>query len=402
MGRARDWLVVLVVAGAAGVSQTFGRFTYSLLLTDIRDDFGLSNTVAGGIGTINLVAYLAGTVVVSLTVARLGVSLTTRLGILTSTIGIAVLAWSPGLPVLVLGQLVTGFAGAAVWVTAPSLASARIDPARRGLAIGLTGSGIGGAIVVASLVGANLPSSSWRRVYVVLFVLALVISLAALVLLRDDVESGPSAPGRPRPDAIPGWRPLLGAYALFGLSLALFVNFLVAALRDDAGYGQAEAAAAFSAFGFGTIFGGLTFGSLSDRWGRRRALLGAFALMTATSLVIPTGARPWATVAAFGFGVAFTAVPTGVAARIRDCVDGADFGRSFGVATLAFGAALMIGPQLGGVIGDLTGSFTPVFLIAAGASAVGAILAWRGAPQPSPVQSAVVHSADQTTGGSER
>ena len=379
------WLVVLVIAGAAGVAQTFGRFTYSLLLTDVRDDLGLSNTVAGSLGTANLVAYLAGTIMVSVTVGRTGLVAMTRAGIVASTVGIGLLTWSPSLVVVAAGQIVAGFGGAAVWVTAPSLATASVAPERRGLAIGLAGTGIGGAMIAASAVAARLDTDSWRKVYGFQLIVAvlLVVAVALVVRVRSAVASPTSGRrGLAAVTSVTGWRPLLGAYAAYGLAVALFINYLVASLRDDSGYSANDAALAFSAFGAGTIGGGPLLGPVSDRFGRRWALVVAFGLMIVCASIVPTGVRPWSTVAAVGFGLAFTGVPTGVAATIRDEVDGTVFGAAFGAATLAFGAALMVGPQLGGVIGDVTGSFDLVFVLAAATSAVGLVLAVIATARP--------------------
>lgn len=52
------------------------------------------------------------------------------------------------------------------------------------------------------------------------------------------------------------------------------------------------------------------------------------------------------------------------------------------MATLAFGAGLMIGPQLGGFLGDATGSFRPVFWLAAAVAAAAGVLAAQPPPPP--------------------
>ena len=52
-----------------------------------------------------------------------------------------------------------------------------------------------------------------------------------------------------------------------------------------------------------------------------------------------------------------------------------DYGPSFAAATLAFGVAQMLSPQLGGFIADLTGSFTAVFLLSSALAATGMIAA---------------------------
>ncbi|MBW3666553.1 MAG: YbfB/YjiJ family MFS transporter, partial [Actinobacteria bacterium] len=40
------------------VAQAFGRFTYALVLPSVQEDFGISYTLAGTLGTLNLAAYL--------------------------------------------------------------------------------------------------------------------------------------------------------------------------------------------------------------------------------------------------------------------------------------------------------------------------------------------------------
>ena len=111
--------------------------------------------------------------------------------------------------------------------------------------------------------------------------------------------------------------------------------------------------------------------------GRKTATALAYGLLVGASLTIPTGARPWTVVAAFAFGLGFNSIPTLLAVRITNYVDSSGFGAAFGVATIGFGAGLMIGPQLGGVIGDARNSFALVFYLAAAAAAVGGALAIR-------------------------
>ena len=61
------WVVVIIVALAAAVGQSFGRFSFGVLLPAIRDDLGITNTLAGILGATNVGAYLLGTLTVSYT-----------------------------------------------------------------------------------------------------------------------------------------------------------------------------------------------------------------------------------------------------------------------------------------------------------------------------------------------
>jgi cyanate permease len=81
---------VLVLATA--VAQGFGRFGYALLLPAVNADLVHSYAVAGLLGSLNLAAYLVGTLLVSLTAHRLAPATSVRLGLLLSTAGVSVLA----------------------------------------------------------------------------------------------------------------------------------------------------------------------------------------------------------------------------------------------------------------------------------------------------------------------
>ena len=382
----RALLVVLVTAAAACVSQAFGRFTYSLLFTDVRDGLGLSNTVAGAIGSANLGAYLMGSLVVGLIVGRLGLARTLAVGICGSTLSLVVLSWGPSLPVVFPAATAAGFFGAFVWITGPGLATAAVGPARRGMAVGAIGAGIGIGIVLASLLASATGVEGWRHVYRVEAVVGAAVAAGVLVGLRPELRRRPapaaSGPvGRPvglrAITEMPGWGGLLMAYALFAWALTSFVTFTVAVLDEDAGWTRGQAATAFTALGVGTVAGGPVFGPMSDRVGRSRALAVAFAVIVTTAVVLPVGLRPWSLVAAFAFGMAFTGVPTTVTARVSDAIPPDRFGAAYSAATLAFGAGLLIGPQLGGVLADRTGSFRPVFGVVAACGVAGGLLALR-------------------------
>lgn len=370
----RVWPVLTVAAASAAVSQAFGRFTFSLLFTEVRDDLGLSNTLAGMLGSANLLAYLTGTLLVSLLVGRVGLSRTTRLGVAGVTAGLVLLSWSPGYPVVLAALLLTGLFAAGVWVTVPAIAASQVGPERRGSAIGVVGAGIGLGIMVASALHAGPGEGQWRLVYRAETALAVAVALAGLRWLR--VASGGVRPGGGLAAMrdVPRWQRLLLTYGLYGFAMSLIVTFLVAVLKQDGGYSTSAASFAFSCFGAGTIAGGPLFGPLADRWGRTEAMRLGFALLALSAVVIGWTARPWALIAATCFGLAFTGVPTTVAARMSDALAAERFGAAYAVATLAFGAGLMAGPQVGGLIGDVTGSFRPVFWLATAVASVAGVL----------------------------
>src|SRR3954468_22852874 len=79
-------VLIPILVLAAAVAQGFGRFGYALLLPAVNADLVHSYAVAGLLGTLNLTAYLGGTLLVSLTAGRLAAA-SVRWGLLVTTAG---------------------------------------------------------------------------------------------------------------------------------------------------------------------------------------------------------------------------------------------------------------------------------------------------------------------------
>ena len=100
MRTASGWAAVVLVGLGAVVAQAFGRFTYSVLLPAIRNDLGHSNTVAGLLGTTNVLAYLVGTFMVASLTTRFPLLTVLRSGFAFSLGGIALAAVAPNVFIL--------------------------------------------------------------------------------------------------------------------------------------------------------------------------------------------------------------------------------------------------------------------------------------------------------------
>ncbi len=386
-GRAeRVWLTVGLVMASACVAQAFGRFTWGVVLPGARDDLlDGSNTVAGLFGTLNVTAYLLGTLAVAWAASRVSLVGLMRIGVTISTASLGLAAIAPNGPVLGLALFMMGIGGAVIWIPAPAISARALPPERAGMAVGLVGSGIGVGLLFAGQTSAWLDRRSdapdlWQTMYRIEFGVAVVVLVGAYVFLesqgdRPSVTGGFGGIGALR--KVESWVPATVAYATFGFAYILVLGFLVARLEDDSGFSSGEAAAMFSIIGASTVFGGMTLGPLSDRIGRRVTVTGAFVLFALCTLLALTGRQPWVAIAAVGIGLMFSGMPALLIAHIVDHTDRDTYGPAFSAATLAFGAAQMISPQIGGAIADLAGSFTWVFVLSASVSLVGAAFASR-------------------------
>ena len=375
----RPRALVLLVALASAVAQSFGRFSYALLLPAIDRDLLGSYAVAGLVGTANVAAYLLGTLAVSALSRWIRPAAAIQAGLVVSAVGLGLLTRAGSAAELAVGLTLTGLGGAFIWVPAPGLAGSVVRPSRRGAAIGVAGSGIGAGIVFASALAAVLHAqggdASWRTVYLVETVIAVVAVVACLFLLRPAPHRQDAEPVRPGAlRRVPGWIGLTGGYAAYGFAYSVYTTYLVTALEDDAGFSAGHASAVYTLVGIALIGGGVVLGPLSDRWGRGRTLVVGFLVLAGAILLVPVGVEPLASTSALLFGAMMSGLPAVIAAHLSDVLTPREFAGAFGRCTLAFGVAQLCGPPLGGVLAQATGGFLAAFVLAAAVAAAGAAL----------------------------
>jgi MFS family permease len=379
-------LVLALVVVAVGVAQGFGRFTYALVLPAIERDLLHSYALAGWFGTANLAAYLVGVLLVSLAAARFDPVHLIVLGLVMSTSGLAAMtmAATPGL--LLAGMIATGAAGAFIWIPAPGLVGSVVPEHRRGFAIGLMASGIGVAMLFAAelthVVQARYGENTWRAVWGAETALAVIATLLIVLWLREpDGERGADlVPSSLREivtlrslRAVPSWIALTLAYAAYGLCYSIYASYLVAALQSDAGFSARHASLDYGLVGLSIAAGGVLLGRLSDRIGRRPALLWGFVAMGACPLLVLSGREPWAGTSAILFGIMMSGLGSVIAAYVRDHTTEGVFAPAFGAITLFFGAAQLVGPELGGLLAEQNGDFRWAFLVSSLAAFIGAV-----------------------------
>lgn len=378
-GRALFSLVLVMAASM--VAQGFGRFTYPVLLDAINNDVLNSYTRAGLLGTISLVAYLLGTAAVWVASTRFEPISLVKIGLIASAVGLGLLAIAPGFAVLAVALFIAGLGGAGVWVPAPGIAAAVVGPERGGLAIGLVGAGIGLGIVVAgpltnAVRAAAGDDGAWRPVYGIQAAIACVVLVGLLALVR--LPRAAQAATRVELAVlrtVPGWRLLVAAFTVFGLSYSLYFYFLVAQLRET-GWSASASATIFTVLGVASVVGGIAFGRVSDRYGRPRAMAAGFVLLAASPLLTLQGGTVLVVAAAISFGLCVAGTPTVIGAVVADTLEGRSFGAAFGTLTLVFGLAQLLGPPFAGVMAEVTGTFTIPFAVASVVASGGVVCAW--------------------------
>jgi len=249
------------------------------------------------------------------------------------------------------------------------------------LAFVMLGAGMG-AMILPPVAQTVISRSGWRAAYLLLGGVALVVGLAPTWAY---VHERPQTEGDPAPVAQPGmtWQQGMRTYPFWIIVVALFVGSItmngaithMAALLTDRGVTPASAALCASMLGGVSVLARLGVGSLLDRYfGGRVAMLvylvtagGIFLLARANSFVAGCVAA-----ALIGFGAGGEADITPY--LLTRYFGLRAFSTLYGLTWTFYAVAGAIGPIILGRAFDLTGSYAPVLLALAVATAIAAVL----------------------------
>jgi MFS family permease len=373
---------------AQGLSNCFPVF----LLPLSEDLGGLRSLSAAVFSAHNLVMGLAGTVVDAL-MRRFGERPVMLVGavILGGGVALAATADSP-LGLLLWFGGVAGAGAGLLGSVAQLVILSRWFPTARGAVNGVAFSGMGlGIFLFAPLAALLIERIGWRWALAGLGIGAGLLLLPAVALPPRRLP-GPSPvppPSHARSDEGPGLAAAVGTTRFWCFAAAFFFtpvsNFMVTTHQVahivEAGIDPRRAAAAFGLVGLLSAVGRVTFGALSDRWGRVPTALLSYASTaggTLALLLLAPGMPGWLLWAyVLPFGLTLGARGPIVAALTADVYRGQSFGVVLGVITFGNRVGSAIGPWLGGVIYDMTGSYRLAFgvSIAALSLAAGAFAA---------------------------
>ena len=367
----------LVLAGALLLSFVFGSLhAFSALMLPLQLQYQSDRAGVSFAYALAILCLTGGVFVSRWILPMLGARATALVCGLLGAAGLSVVARGHSLAVLWLGYGVVfgGVNGVAYSLFLER--AARALPTRTGFAVGMVTAFYGaGAAVCAQWEAWMLQGASTEQVLqwlaVALFAASAIAAVGFGHEVRVPVPADQPAVGWVTP-AVPGMD--LGFFWLVyflgaagGLMAIAHAVPIVAALVGGADW--APVAPTLNAVG--NVLGSLLAGQLVDRLGLRRALAVPLVVAMVSLYLLASALDP--TVALAGLcacGVAYGALIAVVPLVLRSRFGAARFSQTFGVVFTAWGSAGLLGPFVGGVLYDQTGSYLLALALGAGSAAM--------------------------------
>jgi MFS family permease len=405
------WSVVASLATIMFLSAGLGFYSLGVFIVPFEEEFGWSRgQVSLGIAVATVVSGVMGPFV-GMAVERFGARTVlavgaTGMGICFASLG---LTWSLLYLYLMFGAMAVWRAG--LMLVPVSQIVANWFQRRRGLAMGITTTGIGfGGLVMAPLCKVLISSIGWRSTFFVMgmAIVAVALPLILLVirqhpaergLLPDGVSvDGASSNSNAGPDRQPDpqegrWsiseaivtRAFVMTTAAIGLGFASVGAVLLhtSPFMEDRGLAPEVAGLILGLVAGMGVLGKVSSGYLADRVPPQQVLAGVF-LMEAVGLTVLISTDSTVGVAAF---VLVFGLSMGAVVALQPLVVVHYFGLA-SVATIvgammAFASIFMAaGPVFAGFMHDLLGSYTLAYLVFISIDCVASLLVLLTGPRP--------------------
>jgi len=283
----------LVAGGLGWLLDAMDVMLYSLVLSHLMRELGLSKPAAGLLNSLTLVASAIGGALFGLLADRVGRTRALMLSILVYSLSSGACGLSTGIVMLACFRFILGLGMGGEWTTGAALIAESWPAEHRGKALGLMQSSWAiGEIVAAGVVAVVLPAFGWRAVFFVGVLPALVVFWIRRDVPESEMWLARKASREPTRLA-ELWRPdlrrngllatAMNACAMFGYwGLFTWIPAYLSLPVAEGGRGLdlMKTTTWLVVMGVGKWFGYVLFGFAADAFGRKRAYV-AYLLVAA-------------------------------------------------------------------------------------------------------------------------
>jgi MFS family permease len=370
------WVIVGVGVFVKMTALGFGRFAYPMLIPNMRGSLGFNYIEMGLLSGAIMVGYLLFSLIGGMLATRFGTKRIVIASLLCGALSMFFISRSSGFFPLLFFAFAMGGGGAGAHISITTLPMAWFEEKRLGRAVGVVTGGTGLGIIVTGLLLPyllfSLGKEAWRGCWLLLALITFLVAVMGWILLRekpDQIKILPSSPdGHKEPIPSAGTRNSLTLkaifiiYFIFGFAYNIYSTYFVAYMVEEIRLTEKTAGDIWALFGWMCMGSGLIWGYISDRVGRKKALLWNNGTIAAAVFLPLQFHHPiFLGLSAFLFGFTFLGTVTVIAASIGDQV-GERRASFYGLVTLIHGFGQFLGTTFGGYLKDLTGSFQLTFI----------------------------------------
>jgi MFS transporter, OFA family, oxalate/formate antiporter len=360
------------VLGAGCLMQMIlgGIYAWSEFVPLLKSGYGLTTSQCGLIFGATIAVFTSVMIPAGKFMQRRGARVTALIGALLFAAGYVMASFSQGdfLLLLISLSLVAG-AGIGFGYICPLTVAMQWFPDKKGLVTGVSVAGFGAGAIFLSFVAEHLLVTRGMDVMHVFRFIGLgcgLVAVCSALLLREPPRGSGTgiqrASGRRMQvptGALTSRNFLLLCLGMFcGTFAGLLVVGNLKPMALSLGLGSSTATVAISVFALGNAMGRIGWGQVHDRFGSRMTIFLSQAFLGLSMLLfllppVPALVLSAVLLTGIGFGGCFVVY----AASIVEQLGIGLFPRLYPICFLWYGLAALIGPPLGGMIADATGSY---------------------------------------------
>ena len=371
------WVIVGVGVLVKMTGLGFGRFAYPMLLPNMRGSLGFNYSEMGLLSGAIMMGYLLFSLISGMLATRFGPKRIVTASLLCGALSMFSISRLSGFSPLLFFSFVMGAGAAGSHISITTMPMAWFEELRLGRALGIVTGGTGLGIIVTGLLLPyllfNLGKEAWRECWLLLASITFLVAMIGWVLLREkpgQITLLPPSPNGNEASVLTteernglNIKAIFIIYFLFGFAYNIYATYFVAHMVEEIRLTEKTAGDIWAIFGWMCTGSGLIWGYVSDRLGRRKALLWNNGIISFSVLLPLLIHQPFFLgLSAFLFGATFLGTVTIIAAAIGDQVV-EKRASVYGLVTLIHGIGQFLGTTSGGYLKDLTGSFQLTLLV---------------------------------------
>ncbi len=365
------WVIVGVGVLVKMTALGFGRFAFPMLLPNMRASLGFNYSEMGLLSGAIMMGYLLFSLIGGVLATRFGPKRVVLASLLCGALSMFFIGRFSRFAPLLFFSFGLGAGAAGSHISMTTMPMTWFAEKKLGRALGIVTGGTGLGVIVTGLLLPyllfNLGKEAWRQCWLVLASITFLVAVIGWISLREKpgpITLNPSSPSGSKPVTFSTERKnglnlkaIFTIYFIFGFAYNIYATYFVAHMVEEIRLSEKAAGDIWAIFGWMCMGSGLIWGYVSDRLGRRKALLWNNGIISFSVLLPLLLHQPFFLgLSAFLFGATFLGTVTVIAAAIGDQV--AEKRASvYGLVTLIHGIGQFLGTTSGGYLKDLTGSF---------------------------------------------